>query len=58
MIRITPKDAKGMMDAYAKVYAPPEEKKETEAKADSAETPAPTDAEQSDKSTHMKEKNV
>ena len=49
MIRITPKDAKDMMDAYAKVYAPPEEKKETETKADSAETPAPTDAEQSDK---------
>ena len=42
MIRITPKDAKDMMDAYAKVYAPPEEKKETEAKPDSPETPAPT----------------
>ena len=49
MIRITRKDEKGMMDAYETVYAPPEEKKETETKADSAETPAPTDAEQSDK---------
>ena len=27
MIRITPKDAKGMMDAYSKVYAPKEEPK-------------------------------
>ena len=27
MIRITPKDAKGMMDAYNKVYAPKEEPK-------------------------------
>jgi len=26
MIRITAKDAEGMMDAYSKVYAPPEEK--------------------------------
>ena len=35
MIRITPKDAKGMMDAYAKVYAPKEEPKtETEPKAE------------------------
>ena len=25
MVRITPKDAQGMMDAYAKVYAPKEE---------------------------------
>ena len=25
MVRITPEDAKGMMDAYAKVYAPKEE---------------------------------
>ncbi len=38
MIRITPKDAKKMMDAYANVYAPKEEEKpETEA---AAETPA------------------
>ena len=35
MIRITPKDAKDMMDAYAKVYAPKEEEKpETEATAE------------------------
>ena len=47
--RISSKEAKAMYDAYNKVYAPPEEKKETETKADSAETPAPTDAEQSDK---------
>jgi len=32
MVRITPEDAKGMMNAYAKVYAPKEEPKpETEA---------------------------
>ena len=44
MIRITPKDAKGMMDAYAKVYAPKEEPKpDTEAKQDA---PAPSDAEE------------
>ena len=49
MVRITPKEAQDMMNAYSKVYAPPEEKKETETKADSAETPAPTEAEQSDK---------
>ena len=35
MIRITPKDAQGMMDAYAKVYAPKEEPKtESEPKAE------------------------
>ena len=27
MIRITPKEAQGMYDAYNKVYAPPEEEK-------------------------------
>ena len=47
MIRITPKDAQKMMDAYAKVYAPKEEPKpETEA---SAETEAPADADKTDK---------
>ena len=37
MVRITPKDAKGMMDAYSKVYAPKEEPK---ADAESKEEPA------------------
>ena len=47
MPRITPEDAKGMMNAYAKVYASKEEPKpETEA---TAETEAPTDAEKTDK---------
>ena len=47
MPRITPKDAQGMMNAYAKVYAPKEEpKSETEA---SAETEAPADVEKTDK---------
>ena len=27
MVRITPKDAQGMLDAYSKVYAPKEEPK-------------------------------
>ena len=32
MVRITPKEAQDMMNAYSKVYAPPEqEKTETEA---------------------------
>ena len=35
MVRITPSDAKKMMDAYSKVYAPKEEPKpETEAAAE------------------------
>ena len=47
MVRITPKDAQGMMDAYAKIYAPKEEPKpETEAKVESG---APVDAEKTDK---------
>tara|TARA_Y100001937_G_scaffold108275_1_gene151803 strand:+ start:111 stop:254 length:144 start_codon:yes stop_codon:yes gene_type:complete len=47
MVRITPKDAQGMMDAYAKIYAPKEESKpETEAKV---ETETPADAEKTDK---------
>ena len=37
MIRITPKDAKGMMDAYSKVYAPKEELK---VEAEPTEEPA------------------
>tara|TARA_B100000900_G_C20134497_1_gene535382 strand:- start:306 stop:452 length:147 start_codon:yes stop_codon:yes gene_type:complete len=36
MVRITPKDAQRMKDAYAKVYAPKEEESDTQA---SAETP-------------------
>ena len=45
--RISSKDAQGYMDAYAKIYAPPEEPKpETEA---TAETEAPADAEETDK---------
>ena len=44
MVRITPSDAKKMMDAYTKVYAPKEEPKpETE-----AATEAPAE-EESDK---------
>ena len=40
MIRITPKDAKGMMDAYSKVYAPKEEPKvEAEPKEEPATEP-------------------
>ena len=43
MVRITPEDAKGMMNAYAKVYAPKEEPKpETEA---TGETPAEEESE-------------
>tara|TARA_B100000424_G_scaffold86182_1_gene64453 strand:+ start:82 stop:222 length:141 start_codon:yes stop_codon:yes gene_type:complete len=36
MVRITPSDAKKMMDAYNKVYAPPEQEAppETEASAE------------------------
>ena len=35
MIRVTPKDAQAMKDAYAKMYAPKEEEKpETEAAAE------------------------
>ena len=35
MVRITPKDAQKMLDAYAKVYAPKEDSKpETEAVAE------------------------
>ena len=43
MIRITPKEAQGMYDAYNKVYAPPEQK-ETETEA-SAETETPDEEE-------------
>ena len=43
MVRITPSDAKKMMDAYSKVYAPKEEEApETEA---TAETPAEEESE-------------
>ena len=44
MVRITPKEAQDMKDAYAKMYAPKEEPKpDTEAKQDA---PAPADAEE------------
>ena len=44
MVGITPKEAQGMKDAYAKMYAPKEEPKpDTEAKQDA---PAPSDAEE------------
>ena len=44
MVRITPKEAQDMMNAYSKVYAPKEEPKtDTEAKQDA---PAPSDAEE------------
>ena len=40
MVRITPSDAKKMMDAYSKVYAPKEEPKvEAEPKEDPATEP-------------------
>ena len=42
--RISPKEARAMYDAYAKMYAPKEEPKpDTEAKQDA---PAPSDAEE------------
>ena len=43
MIRITPKEAQGMYDAYNKVYAPPEQE-ETETEA-SVEEPAEEESE-------------
>ena len=44
MVRVTPKEAQAMKDAYAKMYAPKEEPKtDTEAKQDA---PAPSDAEE------------
>ena len=44
MVRITPQEARGMMDAYSKVYAPKEEPKtDTEAKQDA---PASSNAEE------------
>ena len=47
MGRITPKDAQGMLDAYAKIYAPKEEPKpETEAKV---EPETSVDTEKTDK---------
>ena len=47
MVRISPKDAQGMKDAYAKMYAPKEDPKpETEART---ESDAPTDTEKTDK---------
>ena len=50
MVRITPKDAKGMMDAYNKVYAPKEEPKTDEA-APAAETTASAEAEKKEEKT-------
>ena len=51
MVRITPEDAQGMMNAYAKVYAPKEEPKpETEAAAETPADPkAPADTVEKDK---------
>jgi len=50
MVRITPKDAQGMLDAYSKVYAPKEESKpETEAVAEPTKTDAPADTAETDK---------
>ena len=51
MVRITPEDAQGMMNAYAKVYAPKEEPKpETEATAETPADPkAPADTAEKDK---------
>ena len=51
MVRITPKDAQKMLDAYAKVYAPKEEPKpETEASAETPADPkAPADTAEKDK---------
>ena len=51
MVRITPEDAQGMMNAYAKVYAPKEESKpETEAAAKTPADPkAPADTAEKDK---------
>ena len=44
MVRITPKEAQDMKDAYAKMYAPKEEPTpDAEAKQDA---PAPSDAEE------------
>ena len=44
MVRVTPKEAQAMKDAYAKMYAPKEEPKpDTEAKQ---AAPAPADAEE------------
>ena len=43
MVRITPKEAKAMYDAYSKVYAPKEEPKvEAEPKEESAIEPEAT----------------
>ena len=43
MIRITPKEARGMYDAYSKVYAPKEEPKvEAEPKEEPATEPEAT----------------
>ena len=51
MVRITPEDAQGMMNAYAKVYAPKEEPKpETEAAAEAPADPKePADTAEKDK---------
>jgi len=50
MVRITPSDAKKMMDAYAKVYAPKEEPKTDEA-SDATETTASAEAENTEEKT-------
>ena len=50
MVRITPQDAQGMMDAYSKVYAPKEEpKSKTEAADKTAKSDAPANTAETDK---------
>ena len=46
MPRLTPKDAEGLMSAYAKVYAPKEEPKTEEP---AAETTPPTESSENNK---------
>ena len=49
MVRITPEDAQGMMNAYAKVYAPKEEPKPETAAKTPADPKAPADTAEKDK---------
>tara|TARA_B100000131_G_scaffold59635_1_gene55158 strand:+ start:85 stop:225 length:141 start_codon:yes stop_codon:yes gene_type:complete len=46
MVRITPKDAEGLLAAYAKVHAPKEEPKIEEP---AGETPPPTESSENNK---------
>ena len=47
MPRLTPKDAEGLMNAYAKVYAPKEEPKTEEPKVE--DTPPPAEPSENNK---------